>query len=206
MKTIKCKLCKKEFMQSSNSQKYCSKECYEKIEASKRHIYYLKYYKLHKKEISNNRKKNKKHYTAITLKYHKTHREIIHKIAKKYYETHKQKLIEYQRLYAINRRKTDINFKLAKNIKNRIKMALKCNYKAKRIVKLIGCSIKFLKNYIESQFKKGMSWKNYGKWHIDHIRPCCTFNLSKPNEQRKCFHYTNLQPLWAKENLSKGRK
>jgi hypothetical protein len=57
-----------------------------------------------------------------------------------------------------------------------------------------------------------MSWDNYGRkngikcWEIDHIRPCCTFDLSKPKEQKKCFYYTNLQPLWATENLKKGGK
>ena len=51
-----------------------------------------------------------------------------------------------------------------------------------------------------------MSWGNYGKWHVDHIRPCASFNLVNEEEQKKCFHYTNLQPLWAKDNLSKGSK
>jgi hypothetical protein len=51
-----------------------------------------------------------------------------------------------------------------------------------------------------------MSFKNYGKWHIDHIRPCASFDLSKASEQKECFHYTNLQPLWAEDNLSKGIK
>jgi hypothetical protein len=50
-----------------------------------------------------------------------------------------------------------------------------------------------------------MSWSNYGKWHVDHIKSCASFDLSKEDEQRKCFHYTNLQPLWAEENLSKGK-
>ncbi|GAI33061.1 unnamed protein product, partial [marine sediment metagenome] len=61
------------------------------------------------------------------------------------------------------------------------------------------------KKHLEKRFVKGMSWKNYGKWHIDHIKPCATFNLSEKKEQRKCFHYSNLQPLWAKENLSKNK-
>ena len=73
---------------------------------------------------------------------------------------------------------------------------------------LIGCSLEELKKHLESQFKPGMSWKNRGRngWHIDHIKPCASFDLSKSEEQHKCFHYSNLQPLWAKENLRKGIK
>jgi len=72
-------------------------------------------------------------------------------------------------------------------------------------MKLVGCSIDQLKQHIEKQFKKGMSWDNWGiyGWHIDHIKPCASFDLTKESEQKKCFHYTNLQPLWAKENLKK---
>ena len=73
-------------------------------------------------------------------------------------------------------------------------------------MKLLGCSLDFLKQYLEFQFKKGMSWSNYGKWHIDHIKPCASFDLSKPNEQHKCFNYINLQPLWAIDNLRKKDK
>lgn len=53
-----------------------------------------------------------------------------------------------------------------------------------------------------------MSWENRGNfgWHVDHIKPCASFDLTKPEEQAKCFHYTNLQPLWARENIAKGDK
>ena len=51
-----------------------------------------------------------------------------------------------------------------------------------------------------------MTWKNYGEWHIDHIKPCSKFNLTDEEEQKKCFNYKNLQPLWASENTSKGAK
>ena len=50
----------------------------------------------------------------------------------------------------------------------------------------------------------GMTWENYGEWHLDHMRPCASFNLEDPEEQKKCFHWTNLQPLWAKDNLAKS--
>ena len=62
----------------------------------------------------------------------------------------------------------------------------------------------FVKKWIESQFVDGMSWDNHGEWHIDHIRPCASFDLTDPEQQKECFNYKNLQPLWAKDNLSKG--
>jgi hypothetical protein len=78
--------------------------------------------------------------------------------------------------------------------------------KNERTIKLVGCNPKFLKKHIEKQFDSDMTWNNYGKngWHIDHIKPCVSFNLLNYEEQKKCFHYTNLQPLWARDNLSKN--
>ena len=72
--------------------------------------------------------------------------------------------------------------------------------------KLLGCTFEYFIEYLQRLFKVGMTWKNYGKWHIDHIKPCASFDLSKLEAQKKCFHYTNLQPLWAEENLKKGAK
>jgi hypothetical protein len=106
------------------------------------------------------------------------------------------------------RMEVDIDFKLRIYLKTRIRMALKRKNKSTTIMNLTGCSVKELRLYLESKFKKGMSWDNYGYygWHIDHIRPCASFDLSKPEEQAKCFHYTNLQPLWQKENMKKADK
>ena len=73
-------------------------------------------------------------------------------------------------------------------------------------INYLGCSIKKLKNHLEKQFREGMSWENYGKWEIDHIKPLSIFDLTKLENQKKCFHYTNLQPLWKSENRSKGAK
>ena len=108
--------------------------------------------------------------------------------------------------YRQKRLQTDINFKLLCNLRSRIHIALKRNSKSRHTEQLIGCSIEFLKQYFEKQFQLGMTWENYGEWHIDHIRPCSSFDLSKPEEQCKCFHYTNLQPLWAIENILKSNK
>ena len=77
-------------------------------------------------------------------------------------------------------------------------------------IKLVGCNTEQLKGYIEGKFKSGMTWLNHGYgrgcWHLDHIMPCSVFDLIKEEEQYKCFHYTNLQPLWAEENFAKGSK
>jgi len=62
---------------------------------------------------------------------------------------------------------------------------------------LLGCDVKTVKSHIEDQFTAGMTWENYGDWNVDHIRPCASFDLTKPEEQRKAFHYKNLQPLWS---------
>jgi hypothetical protein len=71
---------------------------------------------------------------------------------------------------------------------------------------LIGCTYQFFVHHIESQFKEGMSWANRHQWHIDHIIPCAAFDLTQPDEQRKCFHWSNMRPLWSTDNLRKGSK
>ena len=72
---------------------------------------------------------------------------------------------------------------------------------------MLGADANFVREHLEKQFKPGMSWANHTKdgWHIDHKIPCASFDLTKPEEQQKCFHYTNLQPLWARENLTKSK-
>lgn len=78
--------------------------------------------------------------------------------------------------------------------------------KSERTMELVGCTPEELKIHIESQFTEGMTWDKYGKngFHIDHIRPCASFDFSDPQQQKECFHYTNLRPLWASENGSKN--
>ena len=76
--------------------------------------------------------------------------------------------------------------------------------KTSKTQELVGCNYDFLMGYLEKQFTKGMTWQNYGKdgWHIDHIKPCASFDLTNPQQQRECFHYTNLQPLWATSSIA----
>jgi len=126
---------------------------------------------------------------------------------KLYVKTHKEQLKKYKKEYNRKYKTKPVN-KLINRVRVRTLRALKGIYKAKPTIKLLGCSVLFLKSYLEHQFTKDMNWNNYGifGWHIDHIKPCFSFDLSKESEQKKCFHYTNLQPLWAKDNLSKGKK
>jgi hypothetical protein len=111
----------------------------------------------------------------------------------------------YNREYSRKWRK-NLNNQLLINLRGRIYVALKRGVKSYSTIQLLGCSIERLKIHLEKQFKEGMTWKNYGLkgWVIDHIRPCALFDLTDPIQQFKCFNYTNLQPLWYKENLIKG--
>jgi len=110
----------------------------------------------------------------------------------------------WKKHYEQNRRKTDAAFRLAKNLRNRLYQAINGALKSARTLELVGCDIGFLRRWIEAKWKPGMSWQNYGKWHVDHIMPCAMFDLSDPVQQRTCFRWTNLQPLWAHENISKS--
>ena len=108
--------------------------------------------------------------------------------------------------YEKNRKLTDPEFKLTKTLRSRLGSAIKSTkaVKSNSTMKLTGCELTFLKEYLEAKFTEGMTWENHGTWHIDHIRPCCSFDLTTEEGQKTCFHYTNLQPLWAHDNLSKG--
>jgi hypothetical protein len=82
--------------------------------------------------------------------------------------------------------------------------ALQSKAKRGRSIELLGCSIDRFKLHIENQFEFGMSWSNYGKWHLDHIRPCASFDLRLRSHQQRCFHFTNYRPLWARDNILKN--
>ena len=102
----------------------------------------------------------------------------------------------------------DPKWRSIRNLRTRMHNVTKRNTKSECSMKLIGCSKEDFIKYIESKFHGEMSWSNYGLkgWHIDHVIPCDSFDLSVPEEQRKCFHYTNLQPLWWIDNIRKRNK
>lgn len=165
------------------------KICIKQIENSvKRKISKKNYYETNKKEI---------------LNYHKEYRKL-----------NKERIKELKKEYVAKKRKTNIQFKLAQNLRTRLYIALTKNKKDSHI-KALGCSLTDLKEYIEKQFYKNpisgkdMNWSNWGKgkdtWQIDHILPLCNFNLSNKKEFLKACHYSNLRPLWYEEHLEKSK-
>lgn len=137
---------------------------------------------------------------------------------KVHYQKNKEKIINknkqwrnknpgYQKNYEKNRRLNDIEFRITGSLRSRLSQAVKYQYAIKQSTKeLLGCDVSFLRTHLENKFKSGMSWKNYGEWHIDHIKACANFNLKDVEQQKECFNYKNLQPLWAEENIRKSNK
>jgi hypothetical protein len=125
---------------------------------------------------------------------------------KKYRLKNKDKKNEYIRNYRKNRRLNDSTFRVIESVRSRIKNFLK----SKNIqiynntFKIVGCSPKQLKEFLETKFVGGMTWDNYGKWHIDHIIPLSSA-VNNDDVYNLC-HYTNLQPLWSEDNIKKSNK
>ena len=195
-----------------------------------------KLYSLNNKDTINQKEKerrinNPERFKEITAKSKLKHRDKILAKNKEYRINNKEKTKEYsQRPEVIARRKsnrlknkykinankrnkeklkraTEPSYKLITNQRTRITGILK-KHKTNKTLELLGCSAEFLRKYLENKFQEGMSWENYGKygWHVDHIIPCSSFDLTNIEQQQSCFHYTNLQPLWAIDNLKKSNK
>ena len=168
--------------------------------------YGKKYYFKNREKIKEKRKEYHEQYylnnKEIKIKLAKQWRLNNKEYAKQWRLNNKEKTREYEK----NKMKTDPIFKFIKYQRSRISYALKGKRKSKSTIKLLGCSAEECWKHLEQQFTLGMTRDNYGLWHIDHILPCAYFDLSDPKQQEKCFHYTNLQPLWAIDNIKKGAK
>lgn len=100
-----------------------------------------------------------------------------------------------------------IQNRIADNIRTRVLRVVTRGWKSAHTLQLVGCSAKSLRLHLQNRFMRGMNWNNYGSyWHIDHIMPCASFDLTNPAEQRACFHYSNLRPLYKKKNRAKSDK
>lgn len=166
---------------------------------------------LYKKKASDFYYQNKEKVKERIKIYYKDNKETVLKRVKEYRlnnldKVRKTKLNYYQRVTKErlkNEPALKIKFRLRKRIWEALRRENSCKYKP--TLELLGCeNIEFLKEYLQNKFSDGMSWDNYGKWHIDHIKPLSSFDLSNEEQQKIAFHYTNLQPLWAIDNLRKG--
>jgi len=218
-----CKKCHSNYSKSRNARKK-QKEYYEsnkeKIKSKSK-----KYSEENKEDIS---KKRKQKYQENIEQNRMKQREDYHKnieqkreSSRLNYAKHREKRLAYQKEYRTNpenrvkinkrtsnKKKTNPSFKLRHTLRNRVLKALNGNRKPGSAIKDLGCSVEQLKEHLESQFQSGMTWENWtiDGWHIDHIKPLASFDLTDRNQFLEACHYTNLQPMWAKENLSKGAK
>lgn len=160
------------------------------------------------------REENKNRLLEQKRRYHAENRETI--LPKKREYARKNPRTEYKRMWKLeNKERLKVNdkrrrdeeplYRLTINLRNRIQKVFKGLNKSESSKEILGVdNIQFVFNYIESLFQSGMNWKNYGRWHIDHKIPLCTAKSSI--ELKKLCHYTNLQPLWAVDNLRKSKK
>lgn len=155
------------------------------------------------------RKQNKSLIRQSSREYYQANKETIKAKRKKYNALHKDKLREYWKKYSRSRKRKQyehsLNRRLSVNLRNRLNMSIKNNARSGSAVRDLGCSIPEFKKYLESKFQRGMSWANWTMdgWHIDHIKPLASFDLSDRNQLLVACHYTNLQPLWANDNYVK---
>lgn len=195
----KCLICNKPFIKHTNK-KYCSQECYNR--AFNKLQYQQKICPIcHKKFITtrSNKKFCSKKCCNESFRPQKFKKCPVCKnefLVTKIHKKHCSKQCSLK----------DPTKRLIQNLRNRLYFSLKGKTKFSTTLELVGCSIEELWQHLESQFQPGMTKENYGKWHVDHKIPCASFDLSESTQQKQCFHYTNLQPLWAEDNFKKGKK
>ena len=160
---------------------------------------------------------NKDKVKKRTKSHYENNKDLRKSQMKSYQVVNKDKIKDYQKTWRESNKNTrnvkrrertryDVQYKLSGSLRRRLRCALRGNYKSGSAVKDLGCTIDELKTYLESKFLNGMTWDNYGLrgWHIDHIKPLSSFDLSDRKQMLEACHYTNLQPLWAKDNLVKS--
>lgn len=176
----------------------------EKINLQKR-VWSLKNKQFYQEYRENHKEKAKEYRES----YYENNKESFLSKRKKYVQENKVKIYKYIK----EKEKIDPSFLLSNRLRSRFRIAFRrylkegISPKSSSAVRDLGCSLDFLQAYIENKFIDDMSWNNYGQfgWHIDHIIPINSFDLTKEEEQKKAVHYTNLQPMWWRENIIKGK-
>jgi hypothetical protein len=194
-------LCKRghDWNDTGKSLRYKGKVCCECVKERG-----LKRNKEHPEYIANYRQNNKEKFIRANKKYRLNNKEYINK----YRKINKSKINEKRKSYRNLRIRADTKYKLNSNIACLIRHSLKGNKNGHHWENIVGYTLKDLKKHLKKHFKKGMTWKNYGEWHIDHIIPIKVFNFDSFDQIdfKRCWALNNLQPLWAKENMIKREK
>ena len=196
-----CKSCKnKYFKENPEYYKKYREENREKVKAQSKK-YREENPEYHKKHYAKNREKLK----ACFKKYHEENREKVKVRVKKYYQENKEKISAYQR----RRNREDPILRLLNSMRCGLWRCLAGVRKNSRTMQYVNMTSDELMDYLEGRFTEGMTRDNYGKWHVDHIRPLASFDFTGPDSEEQlhiAWNYTNLQPLWATDNISKGAK
>ena len=187
-----CKFCSMKY--SDKRSNFCSKSCSEKLYRLSRKEHYIN---LNKVWLENNPDK-KALYNAKTRDSGRS---------REYYRKNKETILK-QSAAAKKRYHSDSDYRRRRLLRGRLNRILKGRAKGGSAVKDLGCSVEHFKLYIESLFKKDMTWSNHSfeGWHLDHIIPLVSFDLTSREELLKACHCTNLQPLWKSEHLMKTKK
>lgn len=143
-----------------------------------------------------------------TVKTNEEKRSDMRLAAKKYSQSEKGKatILRYSQISEYHKKKRqNPKYRLMQNLRAHIRRGIAGDNNSQKSRQLLGCSVETLRTWLALTFEPEMTWENYGKlWHVDHIRPCCSFDLTNSEEQKNCFHFTNLQPLFYWENYAKG--
>ena len=207
----RCRECEKKYRLENKERRKISKKNYgiknkEQIKNKKREYY------INNKEKINKRNKNWaiNNKEAVKIQRHKKYLRTKEKTIKQSREWRANNIDrsrEYQRNWTKHKRKTDPCYAIGQRLRKSTCGHLKAFNLKKDFITLdtTGMNLKDLKAYLESKFTEGMTWEKFlnSEIEIDHIKPCCSFDLTKPEEQKKCFHYSNLQPLWKRDNRKK---
>ncbi|WP_440928746.1 hypothetical protein [Candidatus Pelagibacter sp.] len=222
--SVNCKYCNKEFKKLRHIHYFCSRSCldkhHESIRKPRRRRENLtaprNKIKKNPEQLKMARKRSKiKYWKKLKDEDPKKYELMLEKTrqaTRKWKEKNKDKLksskyLQTQRRWKKQKIKTDPIYKISERLRSYLSRSIKgVIQKNSKTEKIVGTSFKNLVSHLEKQFKPGMTLSNYGKWHIDHIKPITKYDLTKPGEVEKCFHYTNLQPLWAAENIKKSNK
>jgi len=217
---INCLACNKELLVDNNVRKYCDRKCKNDYKNNLRDTHTMKirenkicticnksYFptRLNKSYCSKSCKAKefrKHHIEELKLGMKEWYNSTAGKLWRKAYTSTPEYRIMQKKMYDNNPK---LKFIRALRDREYKAITLQQGYKQGHTIELLGADVMTARAHLEAQFTNGMSWENYGKfgWHIDHIIPCASFDLTKLEEQKKCFHYTNLQPLWWYDNLSK---